>query len=72
MLLKLVKKTTQNDLQPLVVHADYQEMSFTKKLSIGETLEVDDQLGYQIMAQYPNMFENQSDYKTKTMHAEKK
>jgi len=71
MIIKLARKNNATDKQPLVVNTDYEDKSFIKKLSLGETLEVDDQLGYQIMSQYPNMFDQVKDgYKTKVMQAE--
>jgi len=71
--LKLVKKFDASDKQPLVIHTDYNNVTFTKKVGLGETIEVEDQLGYQILSLYPGLFEQPNGaYKTKTMHAEGK
>jgi hypothetical protein len=71
MIIKLARKNNVSDKQPLIVNTDYDDKAFTKKLALGETLDVEDQLGYQIMSQYPNMFEQIKDgYKTKVMQAE--
>lgn len=74
MIICLKRKTDLNDKNALVVCVENGDTMFTKKMSIGDTLEVEDQLAYKIMAQYPNCFEHftgKEKYQTKTMQAEK-
>ena len=71
MIIKFVRKIDPTEKQPLIVNTEYNEKSFTHKFANGETLEVEDQLGYQIMSLYPALFEQQAaNYKTKTMQPE--
>jgi hypothetical protein len=73
MQLTLTKKNDPCDKQPLIIHMDYQDKPYTQRVALGETIEVEDQLGYQIMSTYPKLFTNNTaGYKTKTMHPEGK
>jgi hypothetical protein len=73
MVIRLMRKADATDSNPLVVLVEYKGQNFIKKVGVGETLEVDDQLAYTIMSAYPNCFEQFAaggGYKTKVMNAE--
>jgi hypothetical protein len=73
MQLTLIRKNDPSDKQPLIIHLDYQDKPFTQRVTIGESIDVEDQLGYQIMSTYPKLFTNNvAAYKTKPMHPEGK
>jgi hypothetical protein len=53
MILKMVKKNVASDKDPLVICVEHNEKILVKKISIGQSIEVDDELGYVILGQYP-------------------
>jgi hypothetical protein len=62
MKLKLLKKNVQGDTNPLVVMVEYGELGkpktkFVQSINIGQLLDVPDDLGYQILGQYPRCFQ---------------
>lgn len=66
MKIKLVKKTFQEDKQPLIILMKEPEM-FCKEVKVGQSIEVDDEMAYAIMGdkRYKGMFE-QEGYEAKS------
>tara|TARA_R110000868_G_scaffold86760_3_gene243230 strand:+ start:861 stop:1085 length:225 start_codon:yes stop_codon:yes gene_type:complete len=52
MILKMVKKNNPGDKEPLIICVEHNGQMLIKKISIGQMIEVEDELGYVILGQY--------------------
>jgi hypothetical protein len=53
MILKMIKKNVDSDKDPLVICVEHNDKILVKKISIGQSIEVEDELGYVILGKYP-------------------